>query len=98
ADTRSWISGFQRTIAHGSTRTAASANAQGGEGSTETVSDETADRGHEERRAGWGLAASAYVFTVVMMGTTLPTPLYPLYEDRFGLGTAFTTPPLALCA
>ena len=40
---------------------------------------------------GWGLAASVYVFTVVMMGTTLPTPLYPLYEERFGFGTAFTT-------
>src|SRR5699024_8582305 len=98
ADTRSWISGFQRTIAHGSTRTAASANAQGRERSTETVSDETADRGQPRAATGWRLAASAYVFTVVMMGTTLPTPLYPLYEERFGFGTAFTTQLFAIYA
>jgi len=35
------------------------------------VSDETADRGQPRAATGWGLAASAYVFTVVMMGTTL---------------------------
>src|SRR5699024_5185306 len=98
ADTRSWISGFQRTIAHGSTRTAASANAQGRERSTETVSDETADRGQPRAATGWGLAASAYVFTVVVMGTPLPTPLYPLYEERFGFGTAFATQLFAIYA
>ena len=58
------------------------------------MADETAE--HQRRpdpriATGWGLAASVYVFTVVMMGTTLPTPLYPLYEERFGFGTAFTT-------
>lgn len=42
------------------------------------------------RPSGWSLAAMTYVFTVVMMGTTLPTPLYPDYEDRYGFG-AFTT-------
>lgn len=47
---------------------------------------------------GWGLAASTYVFTVVMMGTTLPTPLYPLYEARFDFGTAFTTQLFAIYA
>src|SRR5699024_11121938 len=77
---------------------AASANAQGRERSTETVSEETADRGQPRAATGWGLAASAYVFTVVMMGTTLPTPLYPLYEDRFGFGTAFTTQLFAIYA
>lgn len=45
------------------------------------VADETA--AHQRRpdpriATGWGLAASVYVFTVVMKGTTLPTPLYPL--------------------
>ncbi|WP_084124639.1 MFS transporter [Demequina sp. NBRC 110054] len=37
------------------------------------------------------LAAASYVLAVVMMGTTMPTPLYPLYEDRFGFGSATTT-------
>lgn len=40
---------------------------------------------------GLSLAAVSYVFAVVMMGTTLPTPLYPLYEERFGFGSATTT-------
>lgn len=45
------------------------------------MADETAahQRRPESRIAtGWGLAASVYVFTVVMIGTTMPTPLYPL--------------------
>jgi MFS family permease len=41
--------------------------------------------------SGWSLAAVSYVFAVVMMGTTMPTPLYPLYEERFGFGSAVTT-------
>lgn len=53
---------------------------------------------HPRTTTGWGLAASAYVFTVVMMGTTLPTPLYPLYEERFDFGTAFTTQLFAIYA
>lgn len=28
-----------------------------------------------------------YAFVVVMAGTTLPTPLYPIYERQYGLGT-----------
>lgn len=34
-------------------------------------------------RAFW---LTAYVFVAVMIGTTLPTPLYPGYEARFGFG------------
>jgi MFS family permease len=30
------------------------------------------------------VAAAAYAFTVTMIGTTLPTPLYSLYQGRFG--------------
>ena len=26
----------------------------------------------------------AYAYVVTMAGTTLPTPLYPIYEQRFG--------------
>ncbi|WIB62747.1 MFS transporter [Curtobacterium sp. MCBD17_040] len=38
-----------------------------------------------------GLVAAVYVFTAVMMGTTIPTPLYPTYEAHFGFGSAATT-------
>jgi MFS family permease len=66
------------------------------------VADETAaahqPRSEPRAATGWGLAASVYVFTVVMMGTTLPTPLYPLFEQRFGFGTAFTTQLFAIYA
>jgi MFS family permease len=32
-----------------------------------------------------------YVFAVVMMGTTMPTPLYPKYEQHYGFGGTATT-------
>jgi MFS family permease len=32
-----------------------------------------------------------YVFAVVMMGTTLPTPVYPAYQAEFGFGGLTTT-------
>ncbi|MFZ7086941.1 MFS transporter [Curtobacterium sp. RRHDQ10] len=38
-----------------------------------------------------GFAAAVYVFAVAMMGTTLPTPLYPTYESVFGFGSTTTT-------
>ncbi|NYJ68716.1 MFS family permease [Pseudoclavibacter chungangensis] len=45
------------------------------------------------RRApsGWSLAAVTYAFTTVMMGTTLPTPLYPAYEAQYHFGSLTTT-------
>jgi MFS family permease len=33
----------------------------------------------------------AYAFAVVMVGTTLPTPLYPRYEQRFGFSSLTVT-------
>ncbi|HYY06509.1 MAG TPA: MFS transporter [Candidatus Limnocylindria bacterium] len=33
----------------------------------------------------------AYAFLVTMMGTTLPSPLYPIYEQRFGFGELMVT-------
>jgi len=30
-------------------------------------------------------AAAATIFAIVMAATTLPTPLYPLYQQQFGL-------------
>jgi predicted MFS family arabinose efflux permease len=41
------------------------------------------------RRSGFALVA--YAFGVTMLGTTLPTPLYPLYERQFGFGNLLTT-------
>lgn len=35
--------------------------------------------------------AIAYAFLVAMMGTTLPTPLYPIYQARFGFGNLLIT-------
>ena len=32
-----------------------------------------------------------YAFVVTMVGTTLPTPLYPIYEQRFGFGELMVT-------
>ncbi|MCK8614549.1 MFS transporter [Gordonia sp. C13] len=35
--------------------------------------------------------AAVYAFAVVMLGTTLPTPLYSLYGEELGFGVATTT-------
>lgn len=40
---------------------------------------------------GVALVAATYTFGVVMLGTTLPTPLYPLYEQHYGFGALMTT-------
>jgi predicted MFS family arabinose efflux permease len=41
---------------------------------------------------GWpAVVLVAIAFTVVMLGATLPTPLYPLYEEEFGFGALVTT-------
>ena len=45
------------------------------------------------RRARSHLTGSvlvAFAFAVAMMGTTLPTPLYPLYDRAFGLAPVLT--------
>src|SRR5690349_9506 len=33
----------------------------------------------------------AYAFLVTMVGTTLPTPLYPIYEEKFGFAALTVT-------
>lgn len=47
----------------------------------------------QRRRLPHGVAfvLVAYAFGVTMMGTTLPTPLYPLYQQRFDFGGLTTT-------
>ena len=48
-------------------------------------------------QAGWvshrsrALWLPAYAFAVVMLGTTLPTPLYPRYEREFGFSPFLIT-------
>ncbi|GLY67803.1 MFS transporter [Amycolatopsis taiwanensis] len=42
--------------------------------------------------AGWPAAALlAVAFAIAMIGTTLPTPLYPIYQQAFGFGELLTT-------
>jgi MFS family permease len=38
-----------------------------------------------------GFAAAAYAFAVTMLGTTLPTPLYPIYRQELGLSQLMVT-------
>lgn len=38
-----------------------------------------------------GFAAAAYAFTATMIGTTMPTPLYPLYQRQFGFSELIIT-------
>jgi MFS family permease len=38
-----------------------------------------------------GLAGVAYAFVVTMLGTTMPTPIYPIYEQSFGFSSLIVT-------
>src|SRR5579875_1557852 len=51
-----------------------------------------AERGRRERlgRRG-GFAAAALAFAATMLGTTIPTPLYDLYRQRFGFSELMIT-------
>lgn len=39
----------------------------------------------------WAFVAVAYAFAAGMFGTTLPTPLYPLYQREYGFGELVVT-------
>ncbi len=41
--------------------------------------------------SGRAFASVVFAFTVVMLGTTLPTPLYAIYSDELGFGVTTTT-------
>ncbi|WP_445518805.1 MFS transporter [Streptomyces sp. NEAU-174] len=45
---------------------------------------------HDGER-GWPFLAAAYAFVVTMCGTTLPTPLYSLYQREFGFSSFMVT-------
>jgi MFS family permease len=56
--------------------------------------DEVAGRTEQTARRLRGAPAAALVavaFAVVMLGATLPTPLYPIYEQRLGFGGLMVT-------
>jgi MFS family permease len=42
-------------------------------------------------RRNTGFVLVAYAFLVTMIGTTLPTPLYPLFEQRYSFGELIVT-------
>src|SRR3954454_23591608 len=48
------------------------------------------------RRVGFFLVA--YAFLITMVGTTLPTPLYPLFEQRYSFGELQVTVVFAVYA
>ena len=45
-----------------------------------------------------GFALALFAFFVAMLGTTLPTPLYPLFEERYGFGPLLVTVIFAIYA
>jgi MFS family permease len=45
-----------------------------------------------------GFVLTAFAFLVTMVGTTLPTPLYPLFEDRYSFGELTVTVVFAVYA
>ncbi len=47
-------------------------------------------------RAGFALAS--WAFLVTMFGTTLPTPLYPIFQQRYGFGELLVTVIFAIYA
>jgi MFS family permease len=55
---------------------------------------------HGDGHAGsvTGFALALFAFFVAMLGTTLPTPLYPLFEGRYGFGPLQVTVIFAIYA
>ena len=53
-----------------------------------------------DRHAGsvTGFALALFAFFVAMLGTTLPTPLYPLFEEQYGFGPLLVTVIFAIYA
>lgn len=51
-----------------------------------------------DRRSQWAFYGIGYAFLVTMLGTTLPTPLYPLYQQSIGLSSLMVTVVFAVYA
>lgn len=56
-----------------------------------TAKDTAATTSGPDTSAGRSFAAAVAAFAVVMMGTTLPTPLYSIYAARLDFGVTTTT-------
>jgi MFS family permease len=54
--------------------------------------------GAERAGSSGGLALAAFGFFVAMLGTTLPTPLYPLFGQPYGFGALLVTVIFAIYA
>jgi MFS family permease len=54
--------------------------------------------GDGHRSSVTGFALALFAFFVAMLGTTLPTPLYPLFEERYGFGPLLVTVIFAIYA
>jgi MFS family permease len=48
-------------------------------------------QGKRRSSRGVGLASAAFALAITMLGTTLPTPLYSLYRERFGFSELMIT-------
>lgn len=55
-------------------------------------------RGDGDAGSVTGFALALFAFFVAMLGTTLPTPLYPLFEERYGFGPLLVTVIFAIYA
>ncbi len=55
-------------------------------------------RGDEHAGSVTGFVLAVFAFFVAMAGTTLPTPLYPLFEQRYGFGPLLVTVIFAIYA
>jgi predicted MFS family arabinose efflux permease len=49
------------------------------------------EQSRRERRRRVAFASAAFAFAIAMLGTTLPTPLYGLYRERFGFSELMIT-------
>ena len=55
-------------------------------------------RGDGHASSVTGFALALFAFFVAMLGTTLPTPLYPLFEEQYGFGPLLVTVIFAIYA
>jgi MFS family permease len=55
------------------------------------TNDRITEAGARTVRRRYAFWLAAYAFTVVMVGTTLPTPLYPIYQERLGFSSLTVT-------
>ncbi len=55
------------------------------------MSDRSSVPASSSAPSGASFAAAVYAFTVIMLGTTLPTPLYAIYGEELGFGVTTTT-------